>query len=73
MISYIETRDKIFATGNFKSNPYNYPIVDKWNKREYNKHKYEIFEIMENVFDEIMTEEYSKRISQMTNITDVIF
>ena len=31
-----------------KENPYNYPIIYKWNRKVFNKYKYQIFEEIDN-------------------------
>lgn len=51
-----EVKQKIMVLAKFKPNPHHYIIIDKWNKREYNKIKFKIFDILEKEID--------KRISQ---------
>ena len=46
----------ITTLAKFKPNPHHYIIIDKWNRREYNKVKYKMFDIIE--------EEIDKRIAQ---------
>lgn len=42
-----EVKRKIMTLAKFKPNPNHYIIIDKWNRKEYNKVKFKIFDILE--------------------------
>ena len=53
---------KYFA--GIKPNPHNYPIVDKWNRRVFNKNKYayfnEVYPIIEKAIEDEIREQHKK-------------
>ena len=51
-----EVKNEITTLAKFKPNPNHYIIVDKWNRKEYNKVRFKILNILE--------EEIDKRIAQ---------
>lgn len=42
-----EVKRRIMTLAKFKPNPNHYIIVDKWNRKEYNKVKFKIFDLIE--------------------------
>lgn len=52
-----EARDKLKSLMvGMKPNPNHYPIIDKWNRRIYNRHKFEVFDFIESLIDERIKE-----------------
>lgn len=70
------TKDKIeYLTCKMKPNPHKWPIIDKWNRREYNKIKYKVFDVIETTVDKIMQAEVpeimEKKFSEFANVKDI--
>ena len=59
-MSLKDTVNKIKVLGKFKPNPNHYIIIDKWNRKEYNKFRFEIF----NLIQEEVNKEVDKQIAQ---------
>lgn len=57
-MSFEDTANKIRVLGKFKPNPHHYIIVDKWNRREYNKVKFKIFDILEKEIDKVIAQNW---------------
>lgn len=58
-----------------KPNPHKWPIIDKWNSREYNKIKYKVFDVIEATVDKIMQDEIhgimEKKFSEFADIKNI--
>lgn len=72
----IGTKDKIEQlTFKMKPNPHNWPIIDKWNRREYNKIKYKVFDAIGATVDKIMQAELpgimEKKFSEFVDVKDI--
>ena len=72
----IGTKDKIEQlTFRMKPNPHNWPIIDKWNRREYNKIKYKVFDAIEATVDKTIQAELprimEKKFSEFVNVKDI--
>lgn len=72
----IGTKDKIEQlTFKMKPNPHNWPIIDKWNRREYNKIKYKVFDAIETTVDKIIQAELpgimEKKFSEFADIKNI--
>jgi hypothetical protein len=49
-----EVKHEIMMLAKFKPNPNHYIIIDQWNRKEYNKVKFKIFDIIEKEIDKGM-------------------
>ena len=68
----VGTKDKIEQlTFKMKPNPHNWPIIDKWNRREYDKIKYKVFDAIEATVDKIIQAELPKKFSEFVNVKDI--
>ena len=70
------TKDKIkHLAYKIKPNPYNWPIIDKWNRKEYNKIKYEVFDVIEATVDKIMQDKLpevmEEEFSEFVDVKDI--
>ena len=58
------TKDKIeYLTCEMKPNPHKWPIIDKWNNRIYQKHKFEVLAFIEDYLDKIIQEDLKEHIA----------
>lgn len=72
----VGTKDKIEQlTFKMKPNPHNWPIIDKWNRREYNKIKYKVFDAIETTVDKIIQAELprimEKKFSEFADVKSI--
>ena len=68
-VSYLELKEKIFnLLPGIKPNLHNYPIINKWNWRIYQKHKFEVFSAIEDEIEEILKQKISETFDDFTNI-----
>lgn len=72
----VGTKDKIEQlTFKMKPNPHNWPIIDKWNYKEYQKIKVNVFNVIEDTVDKIMQEEapriMEKKFSEFADVKKI--
>lgn len=72
----IGTKDKIrHLSYKMKPNPHNWPIIDKWNYREYKKIKTDLFDVIEDTIDKIMLDELprvmEKKFSEFADVKNI--
>lgn len=49
-------KDILSIVPNIKKNPNNFPIINKWNYKQYQKNKFELFHYIEKTINESMEE-----------------
>ena len=55
-----EVKNKLTTLAKFKPNPNHYIIIDKWNKREFNKVKFKILNMLEEEIDKTIAQNWIK-------------
>ena len=67
-----EVKRQIMALAKFKPNPHHYIIIiDKWNKKEYNKVKYKILNILEEETDKAIAQNWAKNFAKFTSLPSI--
>ena len=67
-----EVKRKIMTLAKFKPNPNHYIIIDKWNRREYNKVKFKIFDILEKEIDKAITQNWVENFAKFASFPSTI-
>lgn len=67
-----EVKRKIMTLAKFKPNPNHYIIIDKWNKREYNKVKFKIFDILEKEIDKAIAQNWVENFAKFASFPSTI-
>ena len=62
-----EVKEKIMTLAKFKPNPNHHIIVDKWNRREYNKVRFEILNILEKEIDKRISQSWVENFTKFTS------
>lgn len=72
MTNYNELKEKLISLlPGYKPNPNGYVIINKWNWRIYKKHQMEVFDTLEDVFEEMLSQEISKSYDMLGNTKDI--
>ena len=71
-MSLEDTANKIRVLGKFKPNPYHYIIIDKWNRKEYNKVKSKIFNLIEEEIDRAITQNWGENFAKFASFPSTI-
>ena len=61
-----EVREKIMALAKFKPNPHHYIIIDKWNRKEYNKVRFKILNILIEEIDKRIAQSWAENFTKLT-------
>ena len=67
-----EVKQKIMALAKFKPNPNHYIIIDKWNKKEYNKVKFKIFALIEEEIDKQIAQNWVENFAKFASFPSPI-
>lgn len=67
-----EAKRKIMTLIKFKPNPNHYIIIDKWNRREYNKVKIKIFDAIEEEINNMITQNWVENFVKFASFPSTI-
>jgi hypothetical protein len=67
-----DVKREIMTLAKFKPNPNHYIIVDKWNRKEYNKVKFKIFDIIEKEIDKRIVQNWVEYFAQFASFPSTI-
>ncbi len=63
-----EVKRQIITLAKFKPNPNHYVIIDKWNRKEYNKVRFKIFDLIEEEIDKTITQYWFKNFTPIESV-----
>ena len=66
-----EVKEKIMTLAKFKPNPNHYIIIDKWNRKEYNKIKFKIFDLIQEEIDKEVDKQIAQNIKNFSKFTSL--
>lgn len=67
-----DVKREIMTLAKFKPNPNHYIIIDKWNKKEYNKVKFKIFDIIEKEIDKRIAQNWVEYFAKFASFPSTI-
>ena len=67
-----EVKQKIMVLAKFKPNPHHYIIIDKWNKKEYNKVRFKILNILEEEIDKAIAQNWVENFASFASFPSTI-
>lgn len=67
-----EIQHEIMTLAKFKPNPNHDIIVDKWNRKEYNKVKFKIFDILEKEIDKRIAQNWVEYFAEFASFPSTI-
>ena len=67
-----KSKKKIMTLAKFKPNPNHYIIIDKWNRREYNKVRFKIFDLIEEEINKQIAQNWVENFTQFASFPSTI-